>query len=115
MNYEVPAELGRIIRKCLEKDRERRYESAREMLADLIRLKEGSAANTVVDKSVAKPAARLRRPVAVAAVMLMVVAFVYFFLFRGPPTVVAPDIKSLAVLPLANLSGDPRRNTLPMG
>ena len=106
-NYEVPAELERIIRKCLEKDRERRYQSAREVLADLSRLKEGSAANTVVDKSVAKPRARLRRPVAVAALMLTVVALVYVFLFRGPPPVVAPDIKSLAVLPLANLSGDP--------
>ncbi len=39
-NYEVPAELERIIRKCLEKDRERRYQLAREVRADLSRLKE---------------------------------------------------------------------------
>ena len=30
-NYSVPAELERIIRKCLEKDRERRYQSARDL------------------------------------------------------------------------------------
>ena len=34
-NYNVPAELERIVRKCLEKDRERRYQSARELLIDL--------------------------------------------------------------------------------
>ena len=34
-NYETPAELERIVRKCLEKDRERRYQSARDLLVDL--------------------------------------------------------------------------------
>ena len=42
-NYEVPAELERIIRKCLEKDRERRYQSARELLIDLKNLKRKSS------------------------------------------------------------------------
>jgi serine/threonine protein kinase len=34
-NYEVPEELERVVRKCLEKDRGRRYQSARELLVDL--------------------------------------------------------------------------------
>jgi serine/threonine protein kinase/tetratricopeptide (TPR) repeat protein len=34
-NYTVPAELERIIRKCLEKDREHRFQSAREVVIDL--------------------------------------------------------------------------------
>ena len=41
-NYNVPPELERIIRKCLEKDRERRYQSARELLIDLRNLKRES-------------------------------------------------------------------------
>ena len=44
-NYEVPAELERIIRKCLEKDTERRYQLAREVRADLSTLKEATAAS----------------------------------------------------------------------
>jgi TolB-like protein len=67
-NYDVPPELERIIRKCLEKDRERRYQLAREVWADLSRLKEESAASAVepVGSSAVKSRARLRRPVAVA-------------------------------------------------
>ncbi len=63
-NYEVPAELERIIRKCLEKDTERRYQLAREVRADLSTLREATAASTVepVSGTVAKP-----RPVAAAA------------------------------------------------
>jgi serine/threonine protein kinase len=32
LNYELPEEFERIVKKCLEKDRERRYQSARELL-----------------------------------------------------------------------------------
>src|SRR5262249_9206381 len=34
-NYNVPQELERIIRKCMEKDSARRYQSARDLLIDL--------------------------------------------------------------------------------
>jgi two-component system LytT family response regulator len=34
-NYDVPEELDRIVRKCLEKDRERRYQSAKDLMVDL--------------------------------------------------------------------------------
>src|SRR5262245_53646943 len=41
-NYDVPAEFERIVRKCLEKERERRYQSARDLLVDLKNLKRDS-------------------------------------------------------------------------
>lgn len=43
LNYELPADLERAVRKCLEKDRERRYQSARELLVDLRNLQRSSA------------------------------------------------------------------------
>jgi len=43
-NYNAPAELQRIVRKSLEKDRERRYQSMRELLVDLKNLKRDSNA-----------------------------------------------------------------------
>ncbi|HEX5228178.1 MAG TPA: protein kinase [Bryobacteraceae bacterium] len=47
-NYELPENFDRIVRKCLEKDRERRYQSARELLVDLKNL----------DRDVSTPAVR---------------------------------------------------------
>jgi two-component system LytT family response regulator len=43
LNYELPEEFERVIRKCLEKDRERRYQSARELLVDLQNLERGAS------------------------------------------------------------------------
>jgi len=44
-NYNVPEGLDRVVRKCLEKDCERRYQSARELLVDLKNLqRDGSQA-----------------------------------------------------------------------
>ncbi len=34
-NYSLPQEFERVVRKCLEKDRERRYQTARDLMVDL--------------------------------------------------------------------------------
>ena len=63
-NPAAPAELVHILDKALEKDRELRYQSIREMRADLARLKRDSASgSTSASTSVARcaPVARRRR------------------------------------------------------
>ena len=47
LNPAVPAELERIVNKLLEKDREARYQSARELLSDLSRLQRQRAAQPI--------------------------------------------------------------------
>jgi serine/threonine protein kinase len=46
-SHEVPAELERLVGKCLEKDRERRYTSARELLKDLTGYQSSTAVSVV--------------------------------------------------------------------
>jgi non-specific serine/threonine protein kinase len=110
-NYNVPAELERIVRKCLEKDRERRCQSARELLVDLRNLKRDSdsGADAIIGEG-REVRHRLLTPSRLllisVLVMCVVATLVYFLLFRRVRTGVPHDIKSLAVLPLENLSGD---------
>ena len=59
-NYEVPTELERIIRKCLEKDRNSRYQSPRDLLVDFRNLRRelersASAGELATARSAAAP------------------------------------------------------------
>lgn len=59
LNPEVPAELERIIDKAIEKDREVRYQSAKEILVDLKRLQRSAASGETATKA-ATAVAKLR-------------------------------------------------------
>lgn len=60
-NYDVPQELDRVIRKCLEKDAGRRYQSARELLVDLKNLDRDTGSRGVAQPGdLAAAPARLR-------------------------------------------------------
>jgi eukaryotic-like serine/threonine-protein kinase len=88
LNPDVPADLERIINKCLEKDRNLRYQHASEIRADLQRLKRDTAFQRGVStaKPVAKVPARkslLAAMVAGAAVLLAVTGTLWW-LKRGP-------------------------------
>jgi len=109
INPELPDGLETVIHKALEKDPELRYQSAREMLADLKRLLRDSDSGKSTTAAVEIP----RRPeprrygISVLAVVLSVIVAVmaiWYFLGPGPGT---PEIeKSVAVLPLVTLSGE---------
>ena len=113
---EAPDDLQRIISKALRKDRDERYQTASDLLADLRTLKRQASSGSTPAPAVASPAApraRSRRLVwwALAAGAILALAVGYWRLSRGiNPVPTAVRIQSLAVLPLANLSGDPEQD-----
>ena len=110
---EAPAELERIVNKCLKKDRDQRYGSAEELLDDLKRLKRDiesgvATANTIIVGQPRQPAWLQWRPgVALGLIAVLACAiFAYVLFSRRSNKPVPQEIRSLAVLPLENLSGD---------
>jgi len=105
-NPELPDGLETVIQKALEKDPELRCQSAREMLADLKRLKR----DTDSDKSVATTSAPIHTPKKVSwmwpAAGVVLAAAVALFYFWPSAVTPAEAIHSIAVLPFLNSSGD---------
>jgi TolB-like protein/Flp pilus assembly protein TadD/predicted Ser/Thr protein kinase len=118
-NYDVPEELVRIIRKCLEKDRERRYQTARELLVDLKNLKRDSGSGAPMSAgALIAPRNRVWRwTLAASAVFLAGVVVVYFFLRdnNGRVSGAGGGIKSIAVLPFKPLVEQSRDEALELG
>jgi len=59
-NYDVPQELDRVIRKCLEKDAGRRYQSARELMVDLKNLDRDTGSGRAPAEASSNATRRLR-------------------------------------------------------
>jgi len=112
-NQGVPAELERIIRKCLEKDRERRYQSARELLTDLRNLQRDSSLPSVTTERRTRqtPTGARRYVYVLLAVALLTASGVGVFRLATRNKV----IDSVAVLPFANAGTDPNTEYLSDG
>jgi eukaryotic-like serine/threonine-protein kinase len=74
LNPDLPAELERIINKCLDKDRNLRYQHASEIRADLQRLKRDTESRKLSAVTESAPVARNRRLRWMAAAAASVVA-----------------------------------------
>jgi eukaryotic-like serine/threonine-protein kinase len=109
---DVPAKLDSILQKALRKNTDERYQTTKEMLAELRNLKakletESSLSQTKTGSD--SHANEIKRPkrgvlVAVVAALLAAVAVACFFFFRAPAPLA--NEKSIAVLPFENLSED---------
>ena len=111
--------LEQIILKCAEKDPTLRYQSTTELLVDLRRLSAGSTSSSRPGAVAPRAASRRRRnrraiAVGVGAIAVVIAAAAWMLSGRlwAPGTTPLgglPRVQSIAVLPLANLSGDPQQ------
>ena len=124
---EVPSRLERILKKALAKEREERYQTADELLIDLKSLRHDLEIGTEVERSkqliqgnrsavttsdnpviTSRLLTRSRILTLTAVVGVLIIAgLVYSRFFRQSSTpALQTEIKSIAVLPLENISGD---------
>jgi eukaryotic-like serine/threonine-protein kinase len=111
---EVPLNLESIVQKALCKNRDERYQTISEMLADLRNLTaeleaEGSGSSPQTKaraESIVSKIKRHKRGVllTLTAAVLVAAAFAYYFFFVAPAAL--PNEKSIAVLPFENRSED---------
>jgi len=111
LNPDTPPKLEEIISKCLEKDRNLRYQHASEIRTDLQRLKRDtesvkSAATTEAGTRI-HSRRRLRGVVSGAAAVVLVGAAFLVWRSLHSRTSDATPIHSIAVLPFGNASKDP--------
>ena len=121
LNPECPVELERIINKALEKDPRSRYQTAVELKGDLVRLIEETAGAVRILQGLswrARKVVHSRRWLLAMGASVLVILFAVLGLlnvggFRDrmfPRGTAPPRIRSIAVLPLENLSGDPQQD-----
>jgi len=118
-NPAIPDELQRIVRKCLEKDRERRYRTAADLHVDLQNLTRDSQSRPIASMGgpvAPRSARRAPRLLAVAAVVAALgVAGWYAVSQLGPAQAPPPTISAIAVLPFVNSNRDPNTEYLSDG
>jgi TolB-like protein/Tfp pilus assembly protein PilF len=102
---DVPLKLEEVLQKALHKDRDERYQTARELLGDLHTLEgelelAGAARAGVIVRQIKRHKRGVLLMLAAAIFAAGALAYSLFFIASPPP----PNEKSIAVLPFENLS-----------
>lgn len=104
----APALLQAVIKHCLAKDPQARYQTAQEFLTDVRRVASNPVEAPELGANVPVPARRAaRRSMFFVGLVLLAGLLIGGRAWRNSQTAATPEITSVAVLPLANLSTDP--------
>jgi len=111
INAQVPEDLSRIILKCLEKDKETRYQSAGEVRSELVRISEGlpttekfvPSKKTSTSKEITVTLSKKNILIPALAVLVLAVIAVTIFQFLPKK---APVEHSVAVITFENQTGE---------
>jgi serine/threonine protein kinase/Tfp pilus assembly protein PilF len=117
LNTQVPEPLNGLILRCLEKEKENRYQTADEFLADLIRIEDGLPiservvlkARPTVPRAPVRPQGwkKLRVTAVIALALVIAAAIIYRTVLRpSSPQPPSKTPNSIAVISFTNLTGD---------
>jgi TolB-like protein/tRNA A-37 threonylcarbamoyl transferase component Bud32/lipoprotein NlpI len=114
MNSQIPEELSRVILKCLEKDKDKRFQSAGEVRLELTGIEEGiptiereiplKKPITSKEITVSFGLKNLLIPALVVIVIAAAAVIIWQLLPQKEPVYPPPEQKSIAVLPFEDLS-----------
>ncbi len=116
VNPLIPGDLNRMIMRCLDKDKEKRYQNVDELLSELVKIEKGIPISEIVKpkkkRKLGKRDVIQRKKILIrgaAISSICIVLLVVFFLLFGKNFKVQfgtqKTMDSLAVLPLKNLTG----------
>jgi tetratricopeptide (TPR) repeat protein len=111
-NPEITDDFSRLILICMEKERERRYQSAEELLEDLTNLREGFPLGTKIHpRRVTFGSIIIRKKLYVfasLAVLVILLGLLWFGVFKqkGPTLEIPTDKPHVAILYFKNNTGD---------
>ena len=118
LNTQIPQDLSRLILKCLEKDRERRYQSAEELKADLEKIEKGVPTaerpipkrKTITSRqlTIQFDIKRFLKPALVLFALIVAALIIWKALPRRSGSPALGDKPSIAVLYFKNNTGDPK-------
>src|ERR1700692_1219061 len=109
LNADLPAELERIIGKCLEKDLDLRYQHTSEIRADLRRMKRNTDSGQLPATTGTETSGRIKKHgmgilLAAAGAVLVLTIGGYFYLHRVPRL---SDKDTIVLADFTNTTGDP--------
>jgi tetratricopeptide (TPR) repeat protein len=113
LNAAISDDLSRLILICMEKDRERRYQTAEALFNDLRNIEEGLPLGTKIRPRRAtfiQTLIRKKLLIPSLAVALAIIAAVAFLIFRKPGSVLNPNRIVVAIFD--NQTGDPAHDPI---